>query len=300
MRIKNRLFPYPLMHKNILESSFKSGTFDLNIETRQDGVNYVITVTSSIGNDYIKGLIQNGRAKTVCVVECPQAMYRQHFLLTEEKQIIEVPLFDLIGQIEISGFIYTTEKIDDYAPTDLLDDYIVRTFSIDKHCIISVNNGVTQKISFDDLDDTKKKSIFILVCNLDPNCRQIEWSYDNNFINIYIPEYQYREYESLKHFSGTQKSFITLFALAPLSMILAEFIKTEESLEDLKYQYRWFNAFCKAVKEINNKEITDEDFQKMDNSAVYELVQRVFDYCLTDSIDEIFELCNGIGGYDEN
>ena len=88
MHIKNRLFPYPVMHQNILESSFKQGTFDLNIVTEKDDYDYIITISNKIGNEYIQRLIDNGKAEMVCIVECPQAMYRQSFILDEKVKIM--------------------------------------------------------------------------------------------------------------------------------------------------------------------------------------------------------------------
>lgn len=300
MRIKNRLFPYPLLHHDKIESSYKYGEFTLDFCDEKDDENYIMNLRAILVNNTLKNLVDAGKATIVCVVECPQAMYRKSYVISQEFQLIKIPLYDLVGSVEISSFIYANQDIDEYSPDNLSDEYLINQFSIEKYSILAVDNGFNQKIHFEDFDDTKKKSIFVLVTNLDENAKTIEWEYDSDLIKIFIPEYQHKEYEAIKHQEETQKIFLSLFAITPLTMIISELIKNEELVSDLKFKYKWFIGFCEAYKRVNNVELTDEEFSRLDNRSIYNVLQKIFDYAIVDSVDQVFELCNGMGGFYDN
>ena len=300
MRVKNRLFPYPILHDNFIGTCFKNEIFLLDFQSSIDEENYIISIKPFITNKTLINLLKKGLGEIVCIVECPLAMFRKNYTIAMEGTTIKIPLFDLVGSLEVSGYIYATKDIDNYSPDNLCDEYFINNFSIEKYCILAINNGFNQKVYFDDLDDTKKKSIFVLVSNLDQNKKTIEWTYDSDLIKIYVPEFQHKEYESIKYNDASKKIFLSLFAVTPLSMIISDLVKSGETVEDLKFSYRWFVGFCNAYKKNFNKELIDEEFNKLESSDVYEVVQTIFDNSLCSAIDEVFILCNNIGGFHED
>ena len=129
-------------------------------------------------------LLDLNEIKCYCIVECPQSMYRQKFEISTKPSTITIPLFDLIGKLEVSAFLCANNNIDNYFSSDFEDLYDDIKFDIDKYSILAIDNGMKQRIDYEDKDNDKKGSIFVIITDLDPESRTTKWTYDENLIQI--------------------------------------------------------------------------------------------------------------------
>lgn len=302
MRIQNKLFPYPILHNEIFSSNYETSNFELLFEPKFEDEYYVLeNLRIDFDNPELERLIDDGFAKCVCVFECPLCMYRKTFEISKEPKTVKINLFDLNGKIEISAFMYAIKKINAFRSNDFEPFYGEYKFDIEPNCIIAIDNGLKQRIEFKDKNDRKKSSIFVLISDLDENARTSKWTYDENLIKISVPKLQHSEYETIKLVDKYKNAFLSMFAVTPLSFIISDFIKSERQVADLEYEYKWFKAFNDAYERKYEVRLSDEEFLKMDNVKVYEIVQEIFDYCVVDSIDDLYKVCNeGIGDLNED
>lgn len=302
MNIKNKLFPYPVLNNDVYLSNYKSSHFELEYNDRFDNENFILdNIHVTLDNEDLKKLIKNNEIKCYCIVECPQSMYRQTFEISTEPRTVKIPLFDLIGKLEVSAFLCANVDINNYFSSDFEDLYDDVKFDIEKHSIVGVDNGMKQRIDYEDRDDDKKGSIFVIITDLDATSRTTKWTYDENLIKITVPKLQHSEYESIKSVPNYKNIFLSMFAVTPLSFILSSFVKEKVPISELEFHFKWFKAFNDTYEKMNNKRLTDEEFLEYDNVQIYSLIQELFNYCVTNSVDDLFKICNeGVGELNED
>lgn len=301
MRIKNKLFPYPVMNDEKLYTGFKSSEFKFTYDYEMNEDNFIIkNLIVHLNNTNLLNLYEEGKINIVCIVECARSMFRKAYNLTLEPNEIIIPKYDIVGKIEVSAFIYANETITDYYSEDFLDDYEENSMYIEKNCILAIDNGYHQRIDYDFEEDNKKTAIFAFVTNDDEDCRVVKYEYETDIIKILIPKLQHAEYETMKYDEVYTKAFLSMFVVSPLSMIISEFLREGSDVEGLKIQYRWFISVCEAYKKIYGKELEDEEFYTMSNLDIYEICQNLFDCCVLGAIDDLYDFRNNrLGGFED-
>ena len=297
MRIGNRLFPYPLLNHERLYSHYKEKTFDLlfngYIEEKKSYVleNIRISTTSS----FIKELVKNGDAKIVCVVECAQTMFRKSYEISFEPQTIMIPLYDLSGKTSIKAYVIATNDINNFKSDEFLDDYNEYEFQVEKNDVIAVDEGLITRIDFDDEEDAKKSSIFLVIKDNTIKDETMRVEYDVSKITISLPGSQWDLYDKNKKMKRLENLYFSIIAIPALTQCISELQKPENTVEGLCLEYRWFNSFKKQYEAINGCELTDDTFMKM--NAMVE-AQKLLNTPTTKSIDDIFKeiVMKEIGG----
>ena len=299
MRIGKRLFPYPVLNNAKLYSQFKSATFTLEYEEMVTEETYSLqNIRCDITSDYLISLIKEGKAQIVVVIECASTMFRRHYNLPLEPSKIVIPIADLNGKVSVSAFVVATQDIDNYACEDFLDDYEGYAFAIEKNDILAVDDGFTNRIDFDEDEDNKKSSIFIVIKDKTIKDETMRVDYDSEKVIIYLPEGQRNSYEATKRMWKFRSLHFSILVVPALSYAIQELRRTGGLLDQLRLDYKWFNSFLIAYKAINdNEELTDEQFMSMN---VMLEIQKLVNTPVTKALDEIFGLTIGtFGGSDD-
>ncbi len=297
MRIGKRLFPYPILNNDRLYSQFKESVFSLEYEELVTDELYSLeNIRCNITSEYLIDLIKNGLAEIVVVVECASTMFRHHYILPLEKTTINIPISDLNGKLTVSAYIVATKDIEKYSCKDFLDDYEGYRFSIEKNDILAVDDGFTNKIDFDENEDTKKSSVFVVIKDKTIKDETMHIDFDTSKVIIYLPEEQWNRYEKTKRIGKFQNLYFSILAIPALVYAIQELEKKDATLDQLRMDYSWFNAFLLSYKNINNHELTDEEFLTMN---AYLEVQKLMNTPVTKALDDIFDLTM-IGGGEED
>ena len=297
MRIGKRLFPYPILNNDRLYSQFKESVFSLEYEELVTDELYSLeNIRCNITSEYLIDLIKNGLAEIVVVVECASTMFRHHYILPLEKTTINIPISDLNGKLTVSAYIVATKDIEKYSCKDFLDDYEGYGFSIEKNDILAVDDGFTNKIDFDENEDTKKSSVFVVIKDKTIKDETMHIDFDTSKVIIYLPEEQWNRYEKTKRIGKFQNLYFSILAIPALVYAIQELEKKDATLDQLRMDYSWFNAFLLSYKNINNHELTDEEFLTMN---AYLEVQKLMNTPVTKALDDIFDLTM-IGGGEED
>lgn len=300
MRIGKRLFPYPLLNNERLFSQFKTSNFSLNYDKIEliDG-NYVIkNACYFCDNDKLNHLIAESKVVVVCLVECPETMFRKTYLLNKNFQDLIIPLTEINGKLTISAFAVANEDICGYSNDDFLEDYDGISFNIEKNDILAVDDGIMDKLQFEGFEDDKKTSIFLVVKdkNIEDGIMQIE--YTSEKIVISLPEEQWNRYDKTKSIAGFRNLYFSIIAIPALSQAIASLKNTKENVDLLCMEYNWFNAFVNRYQEMNGIELDNDNFVGLDP---YVETQKMLNASVTKSVDDIFAIAmgNNLGGEED-
>lgn len=299
MRIGRRLFPYPLLNNEKLYSQFKYSTFELQYEEFITNENYVLKdIKCELVNDSLLELLSMGRVSIVCVIECAGTMFRKNYNLSLEPTTIIIPLTDLNGKVSVSAFIVANEDIENYFSEDFFDDYEDINFHIEKNDILAVDDGFFNKIDFDEEQDTKKSSIFVIIKDKTIKDETMQIEYDSSKIIISLPEEQWNTYEKTKRIKKFESMYFSIIAIPALSYALARLQAKSESVDSLRIDYKWFDSFMVQYANIHKgKELVDEEFIQMNPHLEAQLMMNL---AVTKSLDDIFSLAMGnFGGVDD-
>lgn len=299
MRIGKRLFPYPILNNEKLYSQFKDSLFTLEYSELTSDDEYILqNVKVTLTSDYLVKLINDKKAKIVCLIECGTTLYRKCYELSLSPTDIKIPLSDLNGKTSVSAFIVATEDIDDYECGEFLDDYSGYKFNIEKNDILAVDDGFTSRIDFNnDEDDNKKSSIFIVIKDKTITDETMNIEYDFDKIYIYLPEEQYNSYDKTKRIAKFQNLYFSIMAIPALGYALSSLQRNFSSVDQLRMDYKWFNSFCAAYKNIHQEDLVDEEFIKLNGAREAQLLLNT---PVTKAMDDVFDLTMGSFGGSED
>ena len=148
---------------------------------------------------------------------------------------------------------------------------------------------------FDDEEDAKKSSIFLVIKDNTIKDETMRVEYDVSKITISLPGSQWDLYDKNKKMKRLENLYFSIIAIPALTQCISELQKPENTVEGLCLEYRWFNSFKKQYEAINGCELTDDTFMKM--NAMVE-AQKLLNTPTTKSIDDIFKeiVMKEIGG----
>ncbi len=299
MNIGSRLFPYPLLNNEKLFSQFKQASFALKYEEFIDENRslYIFkNIHCELLSDYFLSLIAKKLVKVVCVIECAPTMFRKTYEIGTSNRDIEVSLYDLNGKVSVSAFIVAVQDFE-YKSDDFLEDYSDYKFNIEKNYILAVDDGFTNRVDFNNEEDSKKSSIFIVIKNKKIKDESMLVSYDSNKIRIELPENQFNHYEKTKQIKKFTNLYFSLLVIPALSICLTQLRKDGVDVDELRIENSWFNAFCIAYEKLNKREVDNQLFRDMD---VHYESQKIFNMPVTKALDDLFNLTIGSFGGDDD
>ncbi len=296
MRIGKRLFPYPILNCEKVYSQYKQSVFSLQYdeEISEDKQYYLLNnLHCDLDNPMLIDLINTERAEIICVVECPSTMYRKCHVLPLHPINLKIPLTDLNNKVNVSAFVVAKEDIDNYYSEDFLDDYGGIKFSIEKHDILAADDGYINNIDFNDLDDNKHSSIFIVIKDRSITNKTMQVEYDSGKITISLPEEQWNMYDKTKRIPKYESLYFSIIAVPALGYALSCLQKNDPSVDSLKIEYKWFNSFASAYKKYHGEELSDDSFVKMNTNLESQLI---LGSPVAHAVDEIFGFTIGMTG----
>lgn len=275
MRIKNRLYPYPVLRPSTgdyLYSTFKC-TIDPQISEKE--CKFLFEMVCS--NKTILKLIEDGKATYAVHIECKYTYYRNLKSSTDAKFSVKLDGSLVDQQVEVCPVIIVTEDIEGYTSPDLDDVYIGENIVIKNGNPIAIGNQATIEIT-KEKDNLKKLSQpFCILPYPDNNPTRpiekfasIDYT-DNNQLIIYLPK------EDFSILSRVQnpKNMDTIHAAVYFSALIEalDYMKMDASAED--QDKRWYIALNTKAIDKGLGEIKDS------SRSAFELAQILFDYPLT-------------------
>ena len=290
MEIKYRLYPYPVLSS--YSDDYKQGLFETNIDVVKDGYNLKVDFLANLTSNGLKEQIKAGNAMYVYHLECAQTGYRK--VVTTEKvsesYIIENKLVS--GKLQICSFVVAVEDITNYTTDDFHDDYSGVTFDIEAGCVMAVGTMVTVDVSKDIDDLANTPSIFSIIRNPDPSCKELIVDMYTRKIQIKIPLDDFYRYKKLSITPEYQPVLNSLTIIPTLTYVLGE-LKRLSVEERIEFQdYLWYKTLSKALLSTFDCDIESTDFN---SKNTIELAQKL----INNPISEAFHILTISGGDDE-
>ncbi len=304
MQVKNKLFPYPVLNRDTINSAYFNKSFNLLYDTEITKDALILkNIRFETNSGYLLKLYEQGKIGVVCIVECSYTVIRRFYPIGNTKgQNITLLNNDFNGKVELSMFAYAKEDII-LNSDELLDDYNGINFIIDKYDILAVNDGFTYKVSHLENEGNLVKSIFCITIDDDLNCGDsYTVEYDNQAkINIYLPRAQYEQYNIVFNADVFKEVFFNMLLVPVLTeaftVIKKHLEDDEQDIDDICRKFTWFYSVKNGYKKIFNKELTKEIFLDVNPIVLaQDILGKPFGMALTN----IIEVINDNKGDDTN
>ncbi len=286
MRLGKRLFPYPIINNQIHLSSFKNSEFRFDYQLKEENNEFVLdNICYYTNNELLEKLVDEDKVKVVCIVECSATIYRKEFVISRDFQRITIPITMLRDRVVVSAYAYANEDISDYHNFDFIEDYLPYKFNIEKYDILACDDGFTTKINFDDNEDNKVSSIFLVIKDIENDQEEIRINETNDKIVIYLPEHQFNLYDKMKYYDRYQMIFFSILIIPALSHVIQK-IQTHD-LDEIRLEYNWFSSIESKYKEFYGNDINQDSLMNMSS---FEFAQKLMNYPVSKAIDDLFDM----------
>ena len=290
MRIGKKLFPYPTLNNSKNMSCFKDCNFSLEYDDYDDNENLVLkNAHIVVGDDTISKLLDEGKLKSTVIVECSSTIYRRNFEVSKVERDIIIPLNNLREQVVISCFVYANEDFT-FNSSNFLEDYDGYSFDIEKYDIIAIDDGFTTRVEYDEEKDKKVSSIFTVVVDENITDKVMKIEPTSRKIIIHLPEEQFGCYENMKNNDNYRELFFSIMTVPALIFCMQNIqdrlLYNEETLDNVRIDYKWFESIEIAYKNNFNENLTDDVFKKCD---IPTLSQQLRNYASATAISDLFK-----------
>ena len=290
MRIGKKLFPYPTLNNSKNMSCFKDCNFSLEYDDYDDNENLVLkNAHIVVGDDTISKLLDEGKLKSTVIVECSSTIYRRNFEVSKVERDITIPLNNLREHVVISCFVYANEDFT-FNSSNFLEDYDGYSFDIEKYDIIAIDDGFTTRVEYDEEKDKKVSSIFTVVVDENITDKVMKIEPTSRKIIIHLPEEQFGCYENMKNNDNYRELFFSIMTVPALIFCMQNIqdrlLYNEETLDNVRIDYKWFESIEIAYKNNFNENLTDDVFKKCD---IPTLSQQLMNYASVTAISDLFK-----------
>ena len=211
-------YPYPVLGND----DDVNGRFVPSMTYSLDPINVSLNIKFTLENDYIKSLIEDGRASFLIDIACNRTYFRKSIKTNDFSVIYEEPANNLRGRVDVSFYICTNEPIGQYSPNNN------EAYFVECGDIIAV--GGSASFSAEKEYDPLKapiKSIIKITC-LDKSQDEFTVLYnDDEFITIGIPKDMYSLYTSAC--SGSAAEMLHASIVLPALMDAIDAVKDGNS-----------------------------------------------------------------------
>lgn len=275
MRIKNRLYPYPVLRP--VTGDYTHSTFKCSIVPQISEKECKFFFEMVCTNQTILKLIEDGKATYAVHLECKYTYYRDLKYSSDAKFSIKLDGSTVDQQVEVCPVIIVTEDITGYTCPDLDEIYAGENIVIKNGNPIAIGNQATIEIA-KEKDNLKKLSQpFCVLPYPDNNPARPAEKYasidytDNNQLIIYLPKEDFAILSRVQ----TPKNMDTIHAAMYFSALIEalDYMKMDASEED--QDKRWYMALNAKAIDKGLGEI------KGNSRSAFELAQILFDYPLT-------------------
>jgi hypothetical protein len=136
MIIHDRSFPHPVLAP--FRDDVSPNDFSLRVRVSPDADNFYVEAHFAYSNPTLIGLVRDGKAIHSVHLECKRNFYREIFSSKEPIQRSTIKASELVGRVEISGFIRAQLPIDGYGISGAHADYGDTKFQIRSGDILAV------------------------------------------------------------------------------------------------------------------------------------------------------------------
>lgn len=260
MIIQDRSFPHPVLAP--FRDDVSPSAFTLALAVDSDADNYFLTTHIDYANPTLSSLIAEGRAQYCIHIECKRNFFRQTHTSAKPDARITLRTSDIVGRVEVNGFICAVDEIPQYRVLGSHADYGEASFDIGKGDVLAVAETVTFD-AFVDYDPLARiSSILTIRCSDTIVDGPVELDSNGDKIIATLSKSDYERYVDLKADPSVAPLLANQVVVPAIHEAIHEIKQTDSDELELEMNKRWFRAILKKLEELNI------DVRHADSSAV--------------------------------
>lgn len=309
MLLKNRLYPYPVITQFGDTTSYANGKFTLSYEKFEDESKDELTLKFKYELDQptLCKLIFDQKCSVKLLINCSATSFRKTYDFLSNEMELTFKRKEFLDKVEMCAFIIADEEIEDFAPEDLKGRMAGRSFFIEQHDVLGIDEAAPMTVEYNPKDAKNIESIFSVQRDTNQTeLLRLDLGTNPKKIIIHVPSAVYDLYYNSKdNIEETGAVYHSLLLLNPLTQVLT-MIKHGgfDDLESIEDEYKWFKSIEGSFKKAYQKDMEFDDLFGISNDAeIYEMAQKMLGFCAVNAIDGYYRaltynLGNG-GGSDE-
>jgi hypothetical protein len=281
MIVRDRSWPHPVL------ASFKDDVmpndFGFTVMWDADADNYYIDVKFQHQNKTLTEFLESGTAAYAVHVECRRNYYRRLYLLRQSHERLTIEGSQLLGRVEISGFVKVQKSVPDYQISGSHSDYGSATFRVEPGDVLAVAQTVTFD-AFQDYDPLTRISSILTIRRSEEEVEgpmKIDMAGDR--LVATLSQQDYDRYTDLKGDPDLGPLLANQVVVPVLMEATYEIRQIPVDERDLDMQKRWFRSIVKKLEDIE-VDVYDQGIPLLD------IVQRLLSLPLRRSLENLLRL----------
>lgn len=246
MILRTRSFPHPVLTP--FTDDVQPSEFKIELSVDHDPDNYYLKLKFLYENVTLANLLRDKHAAHTVHLECRRNFFRRSFSSTDREFSLTIPSKELVGRIEISGFITASAEISEYQIEGSHDDYDEAIFSIRPGDILAA----APSLKFDayvDYDPLKKiSSILTVSCNKESTDGPMTVDTSGDRIIATLAKHDFERYTDLKADPSIGPLLANQIVIPALLEALHEIANTDEEEMDVEMDRRWFRSIVEKLR----------------------------------------------------
>ena len=196
MRIKAKLYPYPLLESCFGQGDYVDSKFNIFVEQKNNGSNIELKFTPVLDNYGIQELINNGSADFAVHVESTLTSYRKLFRVKDGGLTVQINANDIENNISVCTFIIANKDLNNYRNDKFNEDYDGFSFNIEKGNVLAIGDSYELDINKEKDDIGNIQSIFGLIELKNEKEKDIKIDVSMEKINIALPKEEFNSFDT--------------------------------------------------------------------------------------------------------
>ena len=251
MRIKAKLYPYPLLESCFGQEDYVDSKFNILVEQKNNGSNIELTFRPVLDNCGIQELINNGDADFAVHIESTLTSYRRLFRVKGSGLTIKISANDVENNINICTFIIANKDLNNYSNEKFNEDYDGFTFNIEKGNILAIGDSYELDINKEKDDVGNIQSIFGLIELKNEKEKDIKIDVSMEKINIALPK---KEFNSFKMLMRAPENRAILHSMILIPALMEAIDQMKDSVKNGEFyniqNKKWYRSLVKAAENI--------------------------------------------------
>ncbi len=286
MRNKATEYPHPVLtkyDKDFIDSNFSIKLVPKDSPYRQTETDILFEIKCDLDCKGIVKLLESGKAKIILSAQCSRTSFRKVYdlKLTETTPIL-IPKKNVVKELELQAMIIATGACNDYKLSEFNSNYFGdKIFSLRHGDIIACEPGITIEFS----SVLEKKVYGVVKFQRNNRIKEIEVSYESDYIMISLPDKEYISYFELKENKGVERFLQNAFILPAITEAISK-LRYEQKIAKLQSEYN--------LGTIGND--SEEYEGTIWAKSIVEALKKVEIYDLSECSESDFELANKLLG----
>ncbi len=251
MIIQDRSFPHPVLAP--FRDDVTPNLFRIALTVKPDPDNYYIEARFEYENSTLSQLVEAGSATHVLHLECRRNYYRNIFTSAKRIQNLTISASELVGRVEVSGFIKAQTEIGKYQIQGAHEDYGNATFNVQPGDILAVAESQSFD-AFTDYDPLRRiSSILTISRSEDTEEGQMKLDTTGDRIVATLSQKDFDRYIDLKADPKLGALLANQVVFPALLEAVHEISRTPEDDFEMEMDKRWYRSIFKKLEDIGIK-----------------------------------------------